>query len=356
MPTYFCLISRRNREQVLLLKENGSWTLPYTEHEGFYDDVQGWLHEHLQREMQRQLGLYVTTLRNLTPTICEMEWQDTAQETPPGAIWADRGTRKALNFTEPEHLRILEAWSTESGETGPLSAPWEQADWFEQAATWIQDQVVRLGYTAQGNVQQVKTFVFGIILRIQTNKGTLYFKALLPTVQNEVALILELAKRWPDHVPQIIAYDLEQHWMLMHDFEGETFTDFSSPQYETALRTYARIQQSYISDTKTWLRLGCPDRRLEKLQPLLTEVVATALTGEARVAAGLTETQLKNLSELLPSLLEKYQQLERFAIPATIVQQDFQWSNVAIKRSGFIFFDWQDTVISHPFFRLYACT
>ena len=217
---------------------------------------------------------------------------------------------------------------------------------------WIQDQIRRLGYTAQGNIQQVKTFVFGIVLCVHTDKGTLYFKALLPTVQNEVALILELAKKWPRHVPQIIAHNLERRWMLMRDFGGETFAPFSSPRYETALQTYARIQQSSASDTKTWLQLGCPDRRLEKLQPLLAEVIATAQAGEARAAAGLTDIELKELSELLPSLTEKYQRLERFAIPETIVQQDFQWSNIAIKDSSCVFFDWQDMVISHPFFSM----
>lgn len=115
-------------------------------------------------------------------------------------------------------------------------------------------------------MEQVKVFVFGAVLRVRTDHGYLYFKALLPTVQNEPALILELAKEWPEHLPQIVGYDLARRWMLMRDFGGEAFVDFSSGRYETVVRTYARIQISQIAHTERWLALGCPDRKPEKLR------------------------------------------------------------------------------------------
>jgi len=351
VPTYFCLVPRRDRKQVLLLEEADGWTLPYTEHDGFFDDAHGWFHLHVQRELRRQLGLYVTTLRHLTPTVCEMELQGPVQSAPAGATWASRSDLETLTLAVPEHRQALSAWFA-GADVGLLSSPWEQPGWFEEAVKWLQEELTRRGYTTLGNVEQVKVFVFGAVLRIQTNQGYLYFKALLPTVQNEAALILELAKGWPEHVPQIVAYDLERRWLLMRDFGGETFVDFSSVHYETVLRTYARIQIGYAADAERWLRLGCPDQRLEKLPSLLTGVVAAARVGDARVTAGLTDAQLEKLSQLLPGLLEKYRQLEGLAIPATIVQQDFQWSNVAIKADGFVFFDWQDTVVSHPFFSM----
>lgn len=353
VPTYFCLIPRRDR--VLLLEEADGWTLPHTEHDDFYDDAHGWFHLHVQREMRRQLGLYVTTLRQLTPTICEMELHEPVQ-TPVGTIWATRNNLETLTLAVPRQRQGLEAWfarSEDSGHSvGLLSAPWEQPGWFERAAAWLQDEVTRLGCTALGDVEQVKVFVFGAVLRIQTDRGYLYFKALLPTVQNEAALILELAKRWLDHVPQILAHDLERRWLLMRDFGGETFVAFSSPRYETVVRTYARLQLSCADDVERWLQLGLPDQRLEKLPSLLAEVVAAARADDARVAAGLTDAQLERLPRLLPGLLEKYRQLEELALPATLVQQDFQWSNVAVKDDGFVFFDWQATVISHPFFSM----
>lgn len=352
MLTYFCLIPSRNRKQILLLESTDGWTLPYTGHEGFYDDAQGWFHLHLQHEMRRQLGLYVTTLRYLTSTICEMEQHNPAQGAPAGAVWAARNDLETLTLAVPEHRQTLETWFTGARDTGSSSAPWEQTGWFRQAATWLREEVARLGYTTLEDVEQVKVFVFGAVLRVQTDQGNFYFKALLPTVQNEPALILELAKGWPEHVPQIVAYDLERRWMLMRDFGGEAFVDFSSPRYETVLRTYARIQVNQAACAERWLELGCPDRRLQKLPSLLTEVISAALVGEARAAAGLTDAQLKKLSKLLPNLIEKYRQLEKFAIPATLVQQDFQWSNMTIKDAGFTFFDWQDTVVSHPFFSM----
>ncbi len=353
MPEYFCLIP--HHEQVLLLEEADGWTLPHTEHDGFYDDAHGWFHLHVQREMQRQLGLHVTTLRQRTAAICEMDLHDPVQ-TPVGAIWATRNDFETLTFAVPEQRHELEAWftRTQNGEhsSGLSSAPWEQPGWFGQAATWLQTEVARLGYTVLGAVEQVKVFVFGAVLRIPTDRGHLYFKALLPTVQNEAVLILELAKRWPEHVPQIVAYNPERRWLLMRDFGGETFSAFSSPRYETVVQTYARIQLDCAADVERWLQLGLPDQRLKNLPSLFAEVVAAARAGDARVAAGLTDAQIKKLPRLVPIVLEKCRQLEKLALPATLVQQDFQWSNVAIEDDGFVLFDWQATVVSHPFFSM----
>ncbi len=320
MPRYFCLISHHDPKRVLLFEAEAGWTLPHTEHDGFYDDTEGWFHLHLQREMQRQLGLYATTLRPLTADVCDMELHTPPQPVPGVATWVSQNDLANLTLAVPEHRTVLEAWFSPPENIEPLTAPWEQPGWFERAAAWIHKQVAQLGHVALGEVEQVKVFVFGVVLRLQTDSGKLYFKALLPTVQNEPALILELSKDWKVYVPQLVAYDLEQRWMLMRDFGGEAFTDFSSGRYERVVQAYARMQLGYASSPETWLRLGCPDRRLERLPSLLTDVIAAAHTGDVRLTAGLTPRQLAKLPSVLPAFREKLQQLEAFGIPATLVQ------------------------------------
>jgi aminoglycoside phosphotransferase (APT) family kinase protein len=47
---------------------------------------------------------------------------------------------------------------------------------------------------------------------------------------------------------------------------------------------------------------------------------------------------------------EMWKELRAYAVPPSIVQQDFREGHVIMTDAGPLFFDWSDTVVSHPFF------
>jgi hypothetical protein len=56
------------------------------------------------------------------------------------------------------------------------------------------------------------------------------------------------------------------------------------------------------------------------------------------------------LRELKPRLHDLWNGLAAIPIPASIVQQDFRHENLVMSESTYLFYDWSDTVIGHPFF------
>jgi len=65
---------------------------------------------------------------------------------------------------------------------------------------------------------------------------------------------------------------------------------------------------------------------------------------------GLTTPAATRLRELVPRLQDLWDELAAIPIPASIVQQDFRHGNLVMSGRSYVFYDWSDTVVSHPFF------
>jgi aminoglycoside phosphotransferase (APT) family kinase protein len=65
---------------------------------------------------------------------------------------------------------------------------------------------------------------------------------------------------------------------------------------------------------------------------------------------GLTDKETSQLRELVPQIRELLQQLEAEVGPASLVHQDFRGGNVALVGDDYLFFDWGNTAVGHPFF------
>jgi hypothetical protein len=245
------------------------------------------------------------------------------------------------------------AWFRQSGSRRPPAgrAPWESKGWFETAVAWIGEQVARLGYTPTGPVEQVKTaWSCSCILKVPTTAGHLYFKATYARPPAEVTVVQELGRRWPRHVPAVVAADPTRRWMLMRDFGSRELSGLPFARWPAALRHFGRIQRESSVRLSTWWGMGCPDRRMDSLVSLLEPLLSDPLLAEAEPPFHLTEDDLRRLQTNRERWTEDFLQLGASPIPASIVQQDFRAGNVAIRGRAYLFYDWSDTVVSHPFF------
>jgi hypothetical protein len=202
-----------------------------------------------------------------------------------------------------------------------------------------------------GPVEQVKAaWSLSCILRINTSAGTLYFKADFAKPPSEPGIIEALARRWPRNVPSVVAADHQRGWMLMRDFGQRWLEREPVARWLTANRTFSAIQLACSTDLEPWWRLGCPDFRIPALigymDRLLTDPAALRI-GEL---GGLTQAEARRLRQLTPRLHEMFGELAEIPIPASIVQQDFRLDNIVMTEGAYVFYDWSDTVIGHPFF------
>jgi Phosphotransferase enzyme family len=246
-------------------------------------------------------------------------------------------------------LRVLQEIA--SGSAPPQRALWEQPGWLRLAEAWIHSQLAQLGNPASGQLEQVKHWFLSCIWRIPTAQGWVYFKATNGSalMVNEAALTQTLFQLFPAVMPQPLASDPARDWLLLADFGSEIGWEASVETRAAALTAFAHLQIASVSHVDELLAYGCINRRL----PQLTEQIKLLLNDPAMLAM-IDAEQQQVLQAAIPRLAELCRQMACYNVPATLVHGDIHMSNVARRGDGFVFFDWSDACIAHPFLDMIA--
>ena len=228
---------------------------------------------------------------------------------------------------------------------------WTEPDWLESVHAWIRSQLERLGLEPAGEIEQPHVRPWSTVLRVPTDDGDVWFKANMPTQAFEVAVVETLAARRPDLVPTLLAADLERGWMLQGDGGArlreilEQTGDYDV--WEEVLPLYAELQIDVASDRDRLLAGGVPDRLLASLPGEFEEV----LTDPAALET-LTEDERRGLAALAPRIEADCGELAEYGLPETIQHDDLHDGQVFVRDGRFLFFDWGDACVSHPFYTL----
>lgn len=233
-----------------------------------------------------------------------------------------------------------------SGQTPPLRAPSARPGWRHQAEVWIHSELARLERPPTGPVTLVKNWFLSCLLKVPTAQGTIYFKATHGSalMVNEAAMTRHLAERYPHAVPRPLAVHPELSWMLLDDFGAEVGWEAPVAMRMAALQAFARLQRASAADVDGLLRQGCIERRLERLAEQIDPLVH-----DDEILALLTPEQQQALRAGAERLKAICAELASYRIPATLVHGDLHMSNVAKPAEHYLFFDWSDACITHPF-------
>jgi hypothetical protein len=330
------------------------WKLPAVDHG---DD---WFaHEAVSvaRKLGERLGIQLVALREIEEAglrLCELENLSREWSPANGWQWFDRAAASAALCSAPSGLRdLVLAWFQQSGRRRPPATrpPWEKKGWYDGAVAWIEAQLGRLDRKPTGPIEQVKTaWSCSCILRVPTTIGCLYFKATYARPPAEVNVIQELARRWPDHLPTVVAADVSRRWSLMEDFGPRELSQMPFARWPGALRLFGHFQPECSANLPVWLGIGCPDRRMDQLANHLEPLLSGPLLARADPPFRLGEGELERFRADRERLADELLELGGSPLPNSIVQQDFRDGNVAVRGSDYLFYDWSDTVVSHPFF------
>src|SRR5207247_11330464 len=137
---------------------------------------------------------------------------------------------------------------------------WTRPGWFKQATAWLEHQAATRGWTIHV-VEQIRTWEFSCVLRVLTDHGELYFKAMPRAYAGEVALIQRLAKWYPAWLPSVEAADLGRRWVLMRACGGRS-REAGAPlaDWQRVARAYAQLQLASAQKVHRLRAIGCPDR------------------------------------------------------------------------------------------------
>lgn len=300
------VLPRSSGAAVLMVPEGDGWALPCM----VADDYYWWRSAELvDQALGRALGHRLLSLRclssvdnpseHLASRVYVVEDADTGF-CPEGGVWIDAGSLGDLTLAIPEHRTMIERFYN-----WPLAS----------------------------------------VLRAHTTTGDLYLKATsrIPLLADESALTVCLAALFPGRVPEPIAVDLERGWMLLPDV-GPWIYGTPEDVKLAALQGFAQLQLDSVEQADHLLRAGCPDRRLEAIEAQLSQL------GEMEMAlSGLNAAELERLRAALPQFREICHALNEYRVPDTLAHGDLFGANIARRDGQFVYFDWGQACVSHPF-------
>jgi len=232
--------------------------------------------------------------------------------------------------------------------------PWEQPNWQTEAHEWIQSILHKNDLRLTGKIEQPHIRPWSTVMTVPTQNGMLYFKASADIFAHETALTDFFAKFRPEIFPELIAVDLDRHWMLMSD-AGLPIRQFiraekSITLWQKVLPLYVSLQKDLTPHVDELLSLGMMDRRLKKLPALFEALIADEGAMLLDTEDSLTTEEYVRVLEAVPEFTRMCKKLASFGIPETIHHDDFHDANIFIRDEQIILTDWGESAITHPFF------
>ena len=342
------------RLNVLLRPAPGGLELPYVEFatKQFPHAVTNALRDQVKAQLGRDAVMLTCLAYESRPDRKSheafMALHDVSTE-PPGAEWVQQAGLDGVAFASSAHEAAARDWLAQDESPHPLRTPWTVPGWLAEVSEWVGGELARLGKKPSGPIEQVRSWSISSLLRIPSDSGDYYFKAVPPLFAREPVLTQMLAQRYAGQVPEVAALDAERHWLLLRGFVGVPLHSSKDPAvWEEAIRRYARVQIDSLSALDELRAAGCADRGLDQLAGEIDVMLADEESLMIDLPRGLTRAELEALRQLAPALRAACAELAGCGIPHTLEHGDFHAGNIAVTNQGFIYYDWTDGCIAHP--------
>ena len=244
----------------------------------------------------------------------------------------------------------LETWFAEI-KTPPL-VPWWGIGWLNEAKTWMMDQLHSRGITINSPVEQVRHWYGSAILRVNTDVGYVYLKAVAGAFIQEVKTMQIITKWKPQCVPSLLAVDFSRHWILMQGISDVNLGEISEMEvWEEVLRVYAQLQIDALEFIEKRPRDLICDWRLTTMENSIVSVVAEIRSLLRGHSACPNEANVKHWISLIHQVQAMCIRARSYRIPCTLDHGDFHdGMNIQVTEKGPVFYDWAASSITHPFF------
>lgn len=351
---YYLVIPHPTERKVLMVKEILGWTLPHfipdEHHRGVVDHINQAAYKQLKirvatcqaidinfdRELKRGSRAYI--MDNLDP-----DW--TAPDND--IIWMSLDEIAELELTVPDHLNLLRTWETWiwDNQASKARVAWSRIGWYSRAEAWIREQLHQLAVEVK-SIKQLRSWVRSCVMRVETDDGNYYFKAVPGMFSYEPVITRVLYLRHPRNTPEVVAVDVENAWLLMREFEGTPLNriiDLSL--WENALKTFAEIQIDLVPRTQNLIGLGFPDRHVDQMISQLDHLLAD-------LPDYLQDEEVRELEGYRDTIRQMCWDLMDYELPLSLGHGDFWSGNVMVNMARCVFFDWSESSVTHPFFDL----
>ena len=233
--------------------------------------------------------------------------------------------------------------------------PWRRRAWRDGAIRWAERRLAERDIEIKGRPEQFHVRPWSTVIRLPTDRGAVFFKAIWPPEKREAAITEALARWRPKDVAVVLAADGARGWLLLDD-AGERLRsiikkDTDLRHWRTVLPRYAELQLAVAKHSNELLKLGAPDRRAASLAKQYERLLADRALLRIGASGGLTDRQYGKLVDLVPQVRE-WSAYVAGTVPDTIQHDDLHDGQVFVKDGHYRILDWGDTVVSHPFYSL----
>jgi hypothetical protein len=227
-----------------------------------------------------------------------------------------------------------------------------------KSTKWAEEFIISLGYIITNLPQDVQTTPWSTIKRFLTSDGYFYLKQTPPALSLEPDIIQILRDQFHANVPILIGSNKDLNCFLVKD-SGNPLRDFFKQNFQPellcqAITIYSKIQRAVADHINTFLELGVPDWRLDKLPILYMQLISEV---DLLKEDGLKQNEIDILHKLIPKFSLMCEQLSHYKIPQTLDHCDFHDNNILleINTHQLTIIDWCESVITHPFFSFITC-
>ena len=265
-----------------------------------------------------------------------------------------RGSAPAGHLTSDlDDPDLAEVVARAVAELDPARTPqgrpaWFRPGWFDRAEAWIDSVLDGSGRRRTHPIEPVKLWSISAVARVSTDRGDVWLKAPCEHFAAEARIHPTVARLFPALVPELIAVEESQAWLLMEPMAGsEDDTRADGSGLEVA-RQWAVAQMAAVDHVDELVAGGCRRRGVEETLADFRRVLAESTERDL-----LSDDELAAIEDCAEDLELLVREFWAAGIPDTLAHGDLHLGNVALDGTDLVIFDWTDGCVSHPF--LDAC-
>jgi hypothetical protein len=225
------------------------------------------------------------------------------------------------------------------------------------ATAWIDESLASHGIRRQTSLEVFRARPWATVSRIETDKGTMWFKAAAPATAFEARLYPLLHRLSPDIVLEPIAIDENRGWMLLpHGGDAlDTGIDVERlvSRMVSVVPRYAEMQRRLTPYVPELLAIGVPDIRLSQLPARFDEVLAYSREFVGRTGDEEDRALLRRVELLRPAVVEWAGAAEEAVGGVSLDHSDLHARNILLPAGegpdSAVVYDWGDSIVAHPF-------
>lgn len=228
---------------------------------------------------------------------------------------------------------------------------WRRRAWRARALGWAERRLAERDIAVTGKPEQFHVRSWSTVIRLPTDRGAYFFKAVWRPLRFEAGLTEAIARWAPNAVGVPLAVDAPRGWLLLED-GGQRLREILTKDrdighWQRILPHYAELQIAVASHVVQALKLGTPDRRAKALATRYAGLLQRPSLLRVGLKEGVTNAQAWTLRDLVPQVRAWTEDVN--LVPDTVQHDDLHDGQVFIRDGRYRILDWGDACVSHPF-------